>query len=310
MSSETRDPLGEAYHSDARHLWGLCYRMTGSAADADDLVQETWVRALEKPPPDLARSLRPWLVRVATNLSRDALRARKRREYHGSWLPSPVPDELLADGETERPDARYARAESATQAFLVALEALTPSQRAVVLLRDVYDLSVAETAEAVEMTPANVKTTHHRARRDLEAYDAAPCRPTPELQERVHALLLELAAAVASQDSGAIAAFFEEDAQLWSDSNGQFLSNERPLVGADPIARFYAKRSEAVGAPAHFEIVSLNSLPAVVLEFEGLSERYAARHVTMVVPSARGRVHRLFNVLAPQKLMKLSRLAP
>jgi len=310
MSSEVLDPLDEAYRTDGRHLWGLCYRMMGSAADADDLVQETWIRALEKPPPDLERSLRPWLVRVAMNLSRDALRARKHREYHGSWLPSPVPDELLADGEAERPDARYARAESSTQAFLVALEALTPSQRAVVLLRDVYDLSVAETAEAVEMTAANVKTTHHRARRDLEAYDEAPCRPTPELQERVHALLLELAAAVASHDPGAIADFFEQDAQLWSDSNGQFLSNERPIVGAEAISRFYAKRSEALGAPARFQIVSLNHLPAVVLEFEGLSERYAARHVSIIVPSARGRVHRLFTVLAPQKLMKLNRLAP
>ena len=70
-------------------LWKVCYRMTGSAADADDLVQETFARALERPPADQGRELRPWLLRVAINLSRDQLRARKRRGYAGSWLPSP-----------------------------------------------------------------------------------------------------------------------------------------------------------------------------------------------------------------------------
>ena len=73
-----------------RVLWGMCYRMTGSAADADDIVQDTFVKALERPPADTEAPLRPWLVKVAMNLSRDHLRRRRRREYFGPWLPSPV----------------------------------------------------------------------------------------------------------------------------------------------------------------------------------------------------------------------------
>src|SRR5215212_10890134 len=81
----------EVFETDRRLLWGLCYRMTGNAADADDLVQETFVKAIEHPPRRLDEPLRPWLVRVAINLSRDLLRRRKRRAYTGEWLPSPVP---------------------------------------------------------------------------------------------------------------------------------------------------------------------------------------------------------------------------
>src|ERR1044071_4688422 len=81
----------EVFETDRRLLWGLCYRMTGNAADADDLVSETFVKAIEHPPRRLDEPLRPWLVRVAINLSRDLLRRRRRRSYVGEWLPSPVP---------------------------------------------------------------------------------------------------------------------------------------------------------------------------------------------------------------------------
>ena len=80
----------QTFDEHKRFLWGLCYRMTGSAADADDIVQDTFVKVLEKPPADMESSIRPWLVKVAMNLSRDQLRRRRRREYVGPWLPSPV----------------------------------------------------------------------------------------------------------------------------------------------------------------------------------------------------------------------------
>jgi RNA polymerase sigma factor (sigma-70 family) len=128
---------------------GLCYRMTGNAADADDLVQETFVRAWKSPPERTEEPWRPWLARVAMNLSRDLLRRRKRRHYDGTWLPSPIetgdeaaapPDEPV--DEQGDPLARYDMLESVSFAFLLALEALTPAQRAVLLLRDVFDYSV------------------------------------------------------------------------------------------------------------------------------------------------------------------------
>src|SRR5580765_7322839 len=113
-----------------RMLWGLCYRLTGVAADADELVQETFVRAIERPPPAVDEDWHRWLVRVATNLSLDRLRARRRRSYVGTWLPAPIEiaETLLAEGGVE---ASYERLESVSYAFLLALETLAPRARAV-----------------------------------------------------------------------------------------------------------------------------------------------------------------------------------
>src|ERR1700720_2824076 len=97
--------FAEVLETDRRLLWGLCYRMTGNAADADDLVQETFVRAIEKPPRRTSEALRPWLVRVAINLSRDLLRQRKRRGYVGAWLPSPIPTDLEESPASYEPSA-------------------------------------------------------------------------------------------------------------------------------------------------------------------------------------------------------------
>ena len=134
-------------------LWRLCYRMTGSAADADDLVQETFVRAIAQPPRDQERDLRPWLVQVALNLSRDHLRRRKRRAYEGPWLPAPIETEGFS--LEAHPEARYSELESVSSAFLLALEALSPRQRAVLLLCDV--LGYSESLEAVSLTATSTE---------------------------------------------------------------------------------------------------------------------------------------------------------
>src|SRR5689334_6283513 len=127
-----------------RRLWALCYRMTGVAADADEVVQDTFLRVLSAPPADRERDLVPWLVRVAMNASRDVLRRRRRDGYVGPWLPSPVDEAELEAWPS--PAAHYDQRESASYAFLRALEALSTSQRAIVVLRDVLDYSVKETA--------------------------------------------------------------------------------------------------------------------------------------------------------------------
>src|SRR5262249_44906179 len=157
----------------------------------EDLVQDTFERALRAPPDDTARNLRPWLARVAVNLSCDHLRRRKAAPYRGTWLPEPVPTEAPQGKPSERPPhARYDLLQSATFAFLLALEALTPSQRAVLLLRDVFDYSVRETAEALELSEPNVKTTLHRARQTMSEYDAERCVPTRALRKRTERVLM------------------------------------------------------------------------------------------------------------------------
>ena len=139
-----------------RFLIGLCYRMTGSAADAEDVVQETFARALERPPARTDAPWRPWLVRVALNLAKDELRRRKRRGYKGPWLPEPIEDSewIEPSHEPQSTAGRYELLESVSFAFLLALEALSPAQRAVLLLRDVFEYTGAETAEALDLSEA------------------------------------------------------------------------------------------------------------------------------------------------------------
>jgi RNA polymerase sigma-70 factor (ECF subfamily) len=170
-------------------LWGMSYRITGSAADADDVVQETFVRAYQHAPPHL-EDPRRWLTRVAVNAGRDMLRRRKRRGYVGPWLPTPIETgddvppsfEPTVDGETL--EGRYDLMESVSLAFLQALEALTPTQRAVLILRDVFDYSAAEVASALDMSEGNVRTIHHRARRAMSAYERRRVIPTATNRER------------------------------------------------------------------------------------------------------------------------------
>ena len=160
IATEVPDRAGEVealFRAQQRRLWGLAYRLTGSAEDADDIVQESFVRLVAQPPESPIADLGPWLKRVATNLGIDALRRRRRREYTGPWLPSPVDtsdadDWAMLPSDNPDPELRYGVVESVTFAFLIALEALGPRQRAVLLLRDVLGCSARETADLVGHT--------------------------------------------------------------------------------------------------------------------------------------------------------------
>ena len=136
--------LSDAFRDHERLLWGLSYRMLGSASEADDVVQDTFVRAIERAP-DARDTLRPWLVRVAMNLSRDRLR-RRRRRYVGEWLPEPYFEQPGAPD----PEQQLDQQQSLTVALLHVLETLSPVERAVFLLHDVFGLRFAEVAKVVE----------------------------------------------------------------------------------------------------------------------------------------------------------------
>ncbi len=219
-----------------RFLWGYCYRLTGCAADAEDTVQETFVRAMERPPADLARPWRPWLVRVASNLVKDNWRSARSR-YVGSWLPSPIETELAESDAAGAPwnaglDAdhprRYETLESVSFAFLLALEALTPRQRAVLLLRDVYDYSGRDCAMALGLSVANVKTTLHRARRVLADYDRERQAPTAAQAARHRRALEKLLGCFASRDAKAMERLLAEEVQAISDAAGRYYAALRP----------------------------------------------------------------------------------
>ena len=295
--------MDDLYRDHAPFLWGLCYRMTGNAADADDIVQETFVRVKTSPPARTDEPWRPWLVRVAMNLAHDHLRKRRRTSYTGPWLPSPVETGDAHEGADQ--ERRYGMLESITFAFLLAMEALRPRQRAVLLLRDVFEFSVAETAHGLGISEENVKTTHHRARAALEAYDRERCVPTHEAQERARAALERLMGAVGSADVRRIAEMLDEAARLLSDGGGRYRAALNPIVGADRIARFLLGIQRFVQGMPVVAWRMLNGLPALVVDLPEAVEPNARRVVIRCDVAGGGRIVALHLVLAPEKLRAL-----
>lgn len=297
MTTIDYDALFEAHRRD---VWGVCYRMTGSASDADDLLQETFARAMERPPADLSRPWRPWLIQVAVNQARDLLRARRRRGYVGVWLPEPV---QLPDLTTPPPSGRYERLESATLAFLAAIEALTPQQRAILLLRDALDYSTAEAAQALSISEANVKTTLHRARKRMEGYDRQRCRPTPATAELTRAALRDFLMAVAAGDSDAMASMLTEDALYAGDSDGRYWNATRVLRGRERVLTFLlGVSSKHAAPPTRIEEITCNGLPAALIEVAAHHPRIAPRFIFQITRAPQGGLERLFIISAPDKL--------
>ena len=304
------------YEEHRRFLWGLCYRMTGSAADAEDVVQDTFVRAIEHPPRRTNEPLRPWLVKVALNLARDLLRRRRRREYVGPWLPSPIETDLSRESaagakadlgrdppshEPATLEGRYDLLESVSFAFLVALEKLTPSARAVLLLRDVFDYSIKETAAALDLSDANVKTTHHRARRAMAGYDAARELPSAARSAAAQQALGQFLQALQRHDVGAIEALLAEDVRTTTDGGGEFRSALLPIVGREKVMRFYL--AVAVNAAnAAVRGAALNGAPSVVVDVHSPAPGIAPRFTLTVELNQEGKIAHLYVVSATRKL--------
>ncbi|HUK34655.1 MAG TPA: sigma-70 family RNA polymerase sigma factor [Vicinamibacterales bacterium] len=307
-------PIDQLFDEHRRFLWSLSYRMTGSAADADDVVQETFVRVMERPPRRMEEPLRPWLVQVALNLSRDILRRRKRREYVGPWLPSPIDTgdehsppshEPIVDGR-ETLEARYDLLESVSLAFLVALEQLTPRQRAVLLLRDAFDYSVQEAANALDLSESNVKTTHYRARQAMASYDARRRVPTSDVQDASRRALFQFLERLQAHDVAGVEALLAEDARTTTDGGGEFRSALRTIVGRDKVARFYLAVA-SVGQGHTTRGMMLNGLPAIVIDTAVVPPGVASRSIMQVDVDAAGRITHVYVVSATAKLAALGR---
>ncbi len=322
MSAAAHSPdLAHAFEAENRRIWALCYRMTGSAADADDLVQATFERALERPPRDTARPWRPWLMRVAVNLARDALRRRRRRAYKGPWLPEPVDtDDLvehLGDGagepriEPESTEGRYDLLESVSFAFLVALEALTPTQRAVLLLRDVLEYSGRESAEALEMSEPNVRKTLGRARRAMLDYDAERFPGPANLEAETRALAAKFLGCLATRDVKGMETLLTEDALTLSDGAGKYAAAGVPVVGRQKVARFQVGITKGMGDIPGIAWCRLNGTLALVLELDEATrkERQAPRIVILPRLSSDGRIAAFYMVLAPDKFTRTPSLS-
>lgn len=292
--------LEESQRRHGAFLWGLCYRMTGVAADADELVQETWVRAMSAPPARLDLPLEPWLTRVAMNLATDRLRQRKQEQYIGPWLPSPIDTEAISLSAPA--SARYECLESVSFAFLLALEVLTPTQRAVLVLRDVFDVQVAQTAELLELSESNVKTTHHRARALLEGYDANRVVVNADTQRRSREALEAFFAALISGDMAAMTTLLRDDVKIINDGAGQYSAARKIIVGREQVVRFQQRLIELRGVPEHYVVRMINGMPGVLMTFAQSKHKEPPRSTASALLDAEGRIMALISTVADRKL--------
>jgi len=306
----TEAVLAQWFDEHRSFLWGLSYRITGSAADADDVVQETFMRAHQHAPAELENPRR-WLMKVAVNAGRDVLRRRKRRAYVGPWLPTPIETgddappsfEPAVGGRTL--EGRYDLMESVSLAFLQALEALTPTQRAVLLLRDVFDYSAAEVGGALDLAEGNVRTTHHRARRAMEAYERNRAVPTVSNRSRTAQALQRFLQLLDAADVRGIERMLAEDVRTVTDAGGEFTALLAPITGARRVAQFFARLSASRGGAVRFVIRSMNGFPAALLEFAAPRARRPPRLLLSMALNSDGLIAGLSVIASPEKLGRL-----
>lgn len=228
-SDAATEALAAEFEAHRRRLTGLAYRMLGTLAEAEDVVQDAWLR-LARVRRDEVRDLGAWLTTATSRLCLDRLRsARSEREvYVGPWLPEPVVEEQ--DG----PAARVEVDESVRLALLVALERLTAEQRVALVLHDVFALPFEEVAEVLAVTPAAARQLASRARRAVE--DQRVPRPVDATLQRE--VVSAFVAAAAGGDVGHLVRVLAPDVVLRSDGGGRVRAALRPVVGADGVARF------------------------------------------------------------------------
>lgn len=230
-------------------LFSIAYRMTGSAMEAEDIVQEGWLR-YQAVAPDSIRQPKAYLAQVVTRLSLDHLKsARSQREqYIGPWLPEPI---LTEEGD---PD------DTLSMAFMTLLERLNPIERAVFLLREVFDYDYADIATVVEKNEATCRQYFRRAKQHL----AQPPRFRPTYE--AHATLLDAFAAVVKHGNlEQLEHLLAVDVEMHSDGGGKAFALRKPLYGVERVGAFFRGLLRHVTPDMRFEIHSINALPAMVI---------------------------------------------
>ncbi len=230
--------MGEqALEGERRRLLGLAYRMLGTVADAEDAVQETYVRWYRLDDAERAAIDNPaaWLTRVASRVCLDALgSARARREqYVGEWLPEPVPSEWAMATSAPDPLDRVTLDDSVSSALLVVLESLTPAERVAFVLHDVFAVPFAEVAATTGRTPDAARQLASQARRRVRERRAGVAT-----RAQHDAVARAFAAATTTGDLDGLVALLDPDVVLRSDGGGRVSAARRPVVGADRVARF------------------------------------------------------------------------
>ncbi|WP_255686674.1 RNA polymerase sigma-70 factor [Micromonospora okii] len=287
---ERPDPATESFLAHRNLLFTVAYEMLGSAADAEDVLQETWLRWAGV---DLGvvRDRRAYLVRITTRQALARLRTlgRRRESYIGPWLPEP----LLTTPDVAED---VALADSVSMAMLLVLETLAPTERAVFVLREVFDLGYDEIAEAVDKSPAAVRQIAHRARAHVAAR-----RPRQVVSaDQTRYALDAFQRAAETGDIQGLLDILAPDVVLLGDGGGVRQAIPRPIVGADKVARLLAGGWGKVAA-ASLRPAYVNGHPALVLQRDGDLD------AVLAVRLDDGLISGLYAVRNPEKLSHMER---
>jgi RNA polymerase sigma-70 factor (TIGR02957 family) len=281
----------EAFVAHRNLLFTVAYELLGSAADAEDVLQETWLRWVGV---DLAevRDQRAYLVRITTRQALSRLRtlSRRKESYVGPWLPEPL---LTAPDVAEDVEL----ADSVSMAMLLVLETLTPTERAVFVLREVFDVDYDEIAEAVDKTSAAVRQIAHRARAHVAARRPRGAVSAAETREALEAFRR----AVETGDLQGLLDILAPDVVLLGDGGGVKQAVPRPIVGADKVARLMQGGLRRLDATWSVEPAQINGGPALLVRIDGEIDDVVA------VRMDDGLITGLYIVRNPEKLSRVQK---
>lgn len=288
------DPATAAFLAHRNLLFTVAYELLGSAADAEDVLQETWLRWSRVDQAEV-RDARAYLVRITTRQGLNRLRSleRRRESYVGPWLPEPL---LTAPDVAE--DAELA--ESLSMAMMLVLETLTPTERAVFVLREIFDVGYDEIAAAVDKSPAAVRQIAHRARSHVEARRPRVSVSVAETRRAIE----RFQQALMTGDLQGLLDVLAPDVVLLTDGGGVKQAALRPIVGADKVVRWFAGIAAKNTDPVGVETTLLNGAPGLLISLAGVLDG------TATVQVEDGRITGLYMVRNPGKLGYVSSETP
>lgn len=284
--------MSDVFEAQRQRLTAVAYGMLGQLMDAEDVVQDAYLRWRKT---DRASVDNPtaFLTTVTTRLAIDRLRSaqRRRETYVGTWLPEPVvreadPGDIVAD------------AERISLAFLTALERLNPIERAVLLLRDVFDLDYGDVANVIDRSPTNCRQIAARAREHVGDDGRSVRRSTEREQE----LLAAFVAAMGAGDVDQLTRTLADDVTLWSDGGGKARAARHPILGVDRVARFLMGIRKNGRPGDRMGFVTANGDPAIYMQRDG------APFALTVLRAAESGIVGVHSVLNPDKLAHLDTL--
>jgi RNA polymerase sigma-70 factor (ECF subfamily) len=282
----------EIFHQHRRRLLSIAYRMLGTVSDAEDMLQETFIRWQQSSDVKI-ESPEAFLVTIISRLCLNYLQSArvKREEYFGQWLPEPVVTEPAGDPYlTSQMDGEV------SMAFLVLLERLTPLERAAFLLREAFEYEYGEIARILEQTEANCRQLFRRARQHLKE-ERPRFEPSPKQREELLERFLQ--ASLRGEMDGLLA-LFSKEIVLYADGGGKATAVPNPIYGVENVIRFLVgARRKVLPADLDRQVRKINGAPGVLSYWQGRP------HSVLTLDIADGRIRKIFIVSNPDKLTRL-----